>query len=57
MDLNKNELATILVALRMWQEYLEDNDSIPSPFTDYFSECDKVLSPTEIDELCEKINQ
>ena len=60
MTLNNQETATVLAALRHWQDQLESYDgdpSDPSMFSGHFNdESEKPLNPGEIDTLCEKIN-
>lgn len=48
---NKKELATVLAALRLFQEY----EAVPDNQMDHFKEVDP-LSDSEIDELCERLN-
>lgn len=65
--LNPRELATVLAALRHWQEATRigsNGDEISSPKRDFFSRyagffvTEKLdpLSVTEIDDLCERLN-
>lgn len=54
MKLTDKELATVLAALRYWQDDLEENNGHPA-ILEYFEEVDP-LSVDEIDELCEKLN-
>lgn len=48
MKLTARELATILAALRKFQE-------LPSVDTGHFADCPP-LAPEEIDRLCERLN-
>lgn len=48
------ELATVLAALRYWQQDLEANDAPPIS-ADFFAECEPLTSE-EIDGLCERLN-
>ena len=48
------ELATMLAALRYWQNDLDD-PSIASEFLDHFVD-HPPLTAEEIDDLCEKLN-
>ena len=52
--MTKKELATVLAALRYWQQDLDANDSPPID-GEHFTEF-KPLSSEEIDELCERLN-
>lgn len=56
---DESELATVLVALRFWQEMNplahKNENEIPRRFRDFFIDC-APLSPVEIDELCERLN-
>jgi hypothetical protein len=52
--MTKRELATVLAALRYWQQDLDASDSPPID-AEHFTECDP-LSSEEIDELCERLN-
>lgn len=54
IKLSPRELATVLAALRYWQEELEP-DGIP-PIMDYFTDGTEPLSIEDIDELCERLN-
>jgi hypothetical protein len=59
MNLSARELATVLAALRYWQQDLERNeeeeDSGPI-IADHFDETITPLTVEEIDELCERLN-
>lgn len=48
------QLATVLAALRYWQQDLEANED--PPISDHFTDHDP-LTPEEIDSLCEQLNQ
>ena len=48
------ELATVLAALRYWQQDLEANDGPPIS-GEFFADCEPLTSE-EIDELCERLN-
>ena len=48
------ELATVLAALRYWQQDLEANDAPPIS-GEFFAECEPLTSE-EIDQLCERLN-
>lgn len=53
--LSERELATLLAALRRWQQDLEANaDSFVD--MDHFDERIMPLASEEIDELCERLN-
>ena len=50
-------LATILAALRYWQQDLADNEAAgDGPISPHFDEDVTPLSVEEIDELCERLN-
>jgi len=56
--MDERELGTILAGLRLWQEYLQEKEFSP----DHMDIATNIgmfepLSPDEIDELCERINQ
>ena len=62
--LTDKQIATILAALRYWQEefapekdneYASPMDYIPAKFHDHFAEVEPLTEP-EIDQLCEDIN-
>ena len=55
MKLTKEETATVLAALRMWQADVVEEDSFPIDFCDHFTDV-LPLTTEEIDALCEKIN-
>ena len=52
--MTKKELATVLAALRYWQQDLEANDDPPIS-GEHFAECEPLTS-AEIDALCERLN-
>jgi len=51
--MNKREIATVLAALRYWQDEYRDYPEITD--TPHFDECTP-LEDDEIDALCEKLN-
>jgi hypothetical protein len=55
--LTDRELATVLVALRFWQEEVleEGTGEIPERFLGHFED-DAPLDFGEVDELCERLN-
>ena len=52
--MTNKELATVLAALRYWQQDLEANDAPPIS-EEFFADCEPLTSE-EIDELCERLN-
>ena len=52
--MTNQELATVLAALRYWQQDLEANDAPPIS-EEFFADCEP-LSSGEIDGLCERLN-
>jgi len=52
--MTKRELATVLAALRYWQQDLEASDAPPIS-EEFFADCEPLTSE-EIDELCERLN-
>jgi len=50
--MNEKELATVLAALRHWQETMTEDERFAWP---HFLDCDP-LSDDEIDTLCEKLS-
>ena len=52
--MTNKELATVLAALRYWQQDLEANDAPPIS-EEFFADC-APLTTEEIDELCERLN-
>lgn len=52
--MTNQELATVLAALRYWQQDLEANEAPPIS-EEYFADCEPLTSE-EIDELCERLN-
>lgn len=53
--LNKRELATVLAALRSWQQNFTHDEDGPID-ADHFDDTITPLSVGEIDELCERLN-
>ena len=53
---NSSELATVLVALRHWQQYLHECEIDPTSAFPQFSE-ERPLSAKQIDRLCERLNE
>lgn len=54
VTISKRELATVLAALRYWQNDLDDQ-SLTEGFADHFTEYSR-LDATEVDVLCEQLN-
>jgi hypothetical protein len=54
LRLSDRELATVLVALRYWQQDLAANDD-EGPISEHFDAVTP-LSVEEIDDLCERLN-
>jgi hypothetical protein len=54
VSLDSAELATVLAALRYWQQDLEANGAEPV-ISEHFEDV-KPLTPDQIDDLCERIN-
>ncbi|MBM4072699.1 MAG: hypothetical protein FJ271_27800 [Planctomycetes bacterium] len=52
IQISDRELATVLAALRYWQQDLAENDG---PISEHFAE-QTPLSVEEIDDLCERLN-
>lgn len=52
--LNKRELATVLAALRYWQQDLDENEE--PPISEHFFNSITPLTSDEIDELCDRLN-
>ena len=52
VQLTERELATVLAALRYWQQDLAENEG---PISEHFAEVTP-LSVEEIDDLCERLN-
>jgi len=52
--MTKKELATVLAALRYWQQDLEAND-VPPISEEHFADC-APLTSEEIDDLRERLN-
>jgi len=55
MRLTEQEIATVLAALRVFQNLSEYENGIPEEVSDYFTEYVK-LNDNQIDQLCERIN-
>ena len=53
--LSDRELATVLAALRHWQQNLADNEN-EIPVADHFDDQITPLTVEEIDDLCERLN-
>jgi hypothetical protein len=56
VQLSDRDLATILAALRHWQEACADNGDEEPISPEYFDDAITPLTVTEIDDLCERIN-
>ena len=56
VPLSNRELATILAALRYWQQDLANNEDDGPICAVHFNDTIKPLSVEEIDELCERLN-
>ena len=54
-SLSDRELATVLAALRYWQQDLARNENDP-PICDHFQDGTTPLTVEEIDDLCERLN-
>ena len=54
--LNRRELATVLAALRHWQQDWGKNEEAGPIIPDHFEEGIAPLTVPEIDELCAKLN-
>ncbi len=55
VDITTQELATILAALRCWQQTLEAH-GVSAVDGEGFFEVEKPLNPYDIDDLCERLN-
>jgi hypothetical protein len=55
MQLTDRELATVLAALRYWQQELAANNDA-APISDHFQDGPTPLTVDEIDDLCERLN-
>jgi hypothetical protein len=55
VNLTDREVATILAALRYWQQDLAANDEVRI-CQEHFDDKNTPLTVEEIDELCERIN-
>lgn len=56
MKLTKRETATVLAALRNWQQDLQEGGLIPREDFPHHFESDEPLNTKEIDDLCRRIN-
>ena len=57
VHLGVRDLATLLAALRYWQQDLADNERAgDGPISPHFDDDVTPLSVEEIDELCERLN-
>jgi hypothetical protein len=56
MQLTERELATVLAALRYWQQDLADNEDEGPISQEHFTETVTPLTVDEIDQLCERLN-
>jgi len=56
VKLSDRELATILAALRYWQEEMSLHPDV-GDFSEHFTDEITPATPGEIDELCEKLNR
>jgi hypothetical protein len=54
--LSDRELATVLAALRYWQEDLAKNGDEGPIAVEHFDEANTPLTVEEIDDLCERLN-
>jgi len=54
-SLTDRELATVLAALRYWQQDLAANDGAV-PISDHFEDGVAPLTVEQIDDLCERLN-
>ena len=55
MEFTDREAATVLAALRLWQEQMGRAFAMPTRFAEHFAD-HAPLDGAEIDELCEAIN-
>ena len=55
--LNDRELATVLAALRYWQQNLANNQDQGPISPDHFDDKITPLTVDEIDALCERLNR
>jgi hypothetical protein len=53
--LSDRQLATILAALRFWQQQLDESESEP-PIREHFEDDITPLTIEEIDAFCERLN-
>jgi len=57
MKFTKKETATVLAALRCFQQHMELNGGLPGPdFEEIANDAGRALSVDQIDRLCERIN-
>jgi hypothetical protein len=56
VSLTDHEMATVLAALRYWQQDLAENEDARPMIPDHFEEGISPLTVEEIDDLCEKLN-
>jgi hypothetical protein len=56
MKLTKRETATVLAALRNWQQDLQEGGLVPKEDFPHHFESDEPLNTKEIDDLCRRIN-
>lgn len=54
ISISKRELATVLAALRYWQQDLADNED--GPIDDLHFDEHEPLTVDEIEDLCERLN-
>lgn len=55
VHITPRDLATVLAALRYWQQDLAENDGAGPISPDHFDDCEP-LTVEEIDDLCERLN-
>jgi hypothetical protein len=55
VSFSDRELATVLAALRYWQQDLAANEDEP-PISEHFADGATPLTVAEIDDLCERLN-
>ena len=53
-SLSTRELATVLAALRLWQDFVRDGTDAAQGLDHFYDH--KPLDASEIDELCERLN-
>jgi hypothetical protein len=54
--LTDRELATVLAALRYWQQNLANHESESPLVAEHFDDVNTPLTVAEIDDLCERLN-